>query len=75
MPGGTELVIIAIVVVVLFGAAAIPKFAKSIGQAKSEFEKGIKEGAAESAKDNNDKQENTAGEKTNQGGDDSSRNA
>ena len=44
MPGGMELVLIVGVIVLLFGAAAIPKIAKSIGLAKSEFEKGIKEG-------------------------------
>ena len=44
-----ELWIVLIIVVVLFGASAIPKLAKSIGQAKKEFEKGVKEG--ESADD------------------------
>jgi sec-independent protein translocase protein TatA len=39
-----ELWIVLIIVVVLFGASAIPKLAKSIGQAKKEFEKGIKDG-------------------------------
>tara|TARA_B100001113_G_C21081326_1_gene610079 strand:+ start:1299 stop:1472 length:174 start_codon:yes stop_codon:yes gene_type:complete len=43
MFGSTELIIIALVIFVLFGAAAIPKFAKSIGQAKREFEKGLKD--------------------------------
>lgn len=45
MPGGTEIIVIAIVVIILFGAAAIPKFAKSLGQAKGEFEKGVREAA------------------------------
>lgn len=44
--GSTEILIIAVVILVLFGASAIPKFAKSIGKAKSEFEKGVKEGIA-----------------------------
>ena len=51
MFGSTELIIIALVVFVLFGAAAIPKFAKSIGQAKREFEKGIKENKNDKADD------------------------
>ena len=38
----------------LFGAAAIPKFAKSIGQAKSEFEKGLKEGSKDDSKSKQD---------------------
>lgn len=44
MIGTTELVVIVLVIVVLFGASAIPKFARSLGQAKSEFEKGFKSG-------------------------------
>ncbi len=43
MIGSTEIIIIAVIVFVLFGASAIPKIAKSIGLAKKEFEKGIKE--------------------------------
>ena len=41
MLGTTEIIIIVVVIFVLFGAAAIPKFAKSLGQAKKEFEKGL----------------------------------
>ncbi len=47
MIGSTEIIIIAGVVLVLFGAAAIPKFARSLGQAKKEIEKGIEEGEKE----------------------------
>jgi sec-independent protein translocase protein TatA len=43
MIGATEILIIGGVVFVLFGATAIPKFAKSLGQAKKEFQKGVKE--------------------------------
>ena len=39
MFGTNELLIIALVVFVLFGASAIPKFAKALKQAKTEFEK------------------------------------
>jgi len=41
MFGTSELIIIALIIFVLFGAAAIPKFAKSLGQAKKEFDKGL----------------------------------
>ncbi|MEK9656949.1 MAG: twin-arginine translocase TatA/TatE family subunit [bacterium] len=41
MLGTTELIIIALIIFVLFGAAAIPKFAKSLGLAKKEFESGL----------------------------------
>jgi sec-independent protein translocase protein TatA len=47
MIGHTELLIIVLVVLVLFGASAIPKFARSLGQAKKEFTKAIKEGEGE----------------------------
>lgn len=43
MLGTSEIVIIAIVVLVLFGASAIPKFAKSLGEAKKEFDKASKD--------------------------------
>lgn len=42
MIGSNELIIIALVVMVLFGASAIPKFARSLGQAKKEFSSGSK---------------------------------
>lgn len=45
--GGPELIIVALVVLVLFGASKLPKFAKSLGQAKNEFEKGVKEGTSD----------------------------
>ncbi len=47
MIGTTEIIIIVGVVLVLFGAAAIPKFARSLGRAKKEFEQGLKEGQGE----------------------------
>lgn len=43
--GTPEIIIVAIVVILLFGASALPKFARSIGQAKKEFEKGVSEGS------------------------------
>ena len=51
MFGSQELIIIGLIIFVLFGASAIPKFAKSLGQAKKEFEKGVKEVKAESEDD------------------------
>ena len=43
MIGTTELIVIALVIFVLFGAGSIPKFARSLGEAKAEFEKGFKD--------------------------------
>lgn len=40
---GPDLLIVVIVgAVLLFGGAAIPKFARNLGQTKREFEKGLK---------------------------------
>jgi len=44
MIGTTELLLVAVVVFLLFGASAVPKIARSLGRAKSEFEKGLSEG-------------------------------
>ena len=44
---GPDLLIVAIILVVLlFGGAAIPKLARNLGSAKNQFEKGINEGKA-----------------------------
>ena len=48
--GTPEIVIIAVVVLVLFGGSALPKFAKSLGQAKKEFESGISDNEKSSDK-------------------------
>ena len=49
MIGTTEIIVIAVIILVLFGASAIPKFARSIGEAKKEFSKGAKEEETEGA--------------------------
>lgn len=48
--GNTELVVILVVFLLLFGASAIPKLARSMGRAKGEFGKAKREFAAEAAK-------------------------
>jgi sec-independent protein translocase protein TatA len=45
MPGGPELIIILIVVLVLFGGSQLPKLARNLGKAQKEFKDGIGEGA------------------------------
>jgi sec-independent protein translocase protein TatA len=42
MIGSTEIIVIVVVILVLFGASAIPKFARSLGEAKKEFTKALK---------------------------------
>ena len=44
------LIVIVVVVLLLFGAAAIPKLARSLGQAKGEFTKARKEFDSEAAR-------------------------
>ncbi|MEF8800028.1 MAG: twin-arginine translocase TatA/TatE family subunit [Halolamina sp.] len=43
IPGGPEMLIILLVLVLLFGANKIPKLARSTGQAMGEFQKGRQE--------------------------------
>lgn len=45
--GAPELLIVLIVILVLFGGAKLPKLARSLGQAQSEFKKGLKSPADE----------------------------
>jgi TatA/E family protein of Tat protein translocase len=59
MVHGTEIIVIAIVILVLFGATAIPKFMRSLGQAKAELEKGYKEGLKEKEDGKKDPEDKT----------------
>lgn len=40
MPQGPEWILLILVVVVLFGSSQLPKLARSLGEARKEFEKG-----------------------------------
>jgi sec-independent protein translocase protein TatA len=40
VPGGSELLIILVIVLVLFGGAKLPQLARSVGQAQREFKRG-----------------------------------
>jgi sec-independent protein translocase protein TatA len=42
--GMDGIVVVLVIVLVLFAAPQIPKLARSLGTAKGEFEKGLKEG-------------------------------
>jgi len=46
MPGGPELIIILVVVLVLFGGSQLPKLAKNLGKAQKEFKDGMGEATA-----------------------------
>ncbi len=53
MPGWSELLIIAAVVVLLFGTSKLPKLGGAIGESIKNFKKGIKEDEAPRLKDEN----------------------
>ncbi len=42
--GGQELIIIALLIFLLFGATRLPQLAKALGQSKKAFREGIEEG-------------------------------
>ena len=57
LPGGPELLIVLVVIVLLFGANRIPKLARSTGQAMGEFQRGrqqIEEEISDAAKGETD---------------------
>jgi sec-independent protein translocase protein TatA len=41
----TELLILAAVLILLFGASQLPKLARAIGSSRAEYEKGVRESA------------------------------
>jgi len=45
--GPTELIIVLLIVLLVFGGTKLPKLARSMGQAQKEFKKGLSEGAAD----------------------------
>jgi sec-independent protein translocase protein TatA len=49
--GPTELIIILVIVLVLFGSTRLPKLARSMGQASKEFKKGVNEGDKDEERD------------------------
>jgi sec-independent protein translocase protein TatA len=49
--GAPELLIVLLVILVLFGGAKLPKLARSMGQAQSEFKRGLKEPGKAAADD------------------------
>ena len=52
--GPPELLIILVIVLLLFGGAKLPALARSLGQAKKEFQQGLKDGESDD-KANDDK--------------------
>ncbi len=46
--GPTELIVILVIVLLLFGGAKLPKLARSLGQAQKEFKDGLQDGTSDS---------------------------
>lgn len=61
---GPEWIIVIAVLVLVFGASQLPKLARSLGQAKSEFEKGQKEATTETTSADKADDTGKAAEKT-----------
>jgi sec-independent protein translocase protein TatA len=53
--GTTELVVILLIILLLFGSKKLPELSRSVGQSMSELRKGLNDGKKEQAKkqDNN----------------------
>ncbi len=45
----TELLIVLVIILILFGGAKLPQLAKNLGRAQKEFKDGIDEGQAQAA--------------------------
>ncbi|MDP4691626.1 MAG: twin-arginine translocase TatA/TatE family subunit [Ilumatobacteraceae bacterium] len=52
---GPEFIVVAVVVLVLFGGTQLPKFAKNLGQAQKEFKKGLADGQSDKSGDSDSK--------------------
>ena len=53
--GTPELLVIALVIFLLFGATRLPQLAKSLGQSKRAFKEGLDEGEKETQKELSEK--------------------
>jgi sec-independent protein translocase protein TatA len=72
MAGGTELIIVLVVVLIFFGASRIPSLARSLGSGMSEFRKGVSEGQNEAELEGEEKGEDGVGEEKDLSGEEES---
>lgn len=63
LPGSTELIIILVIILLLFGAKKLPEMARSIGKSSGEFKKGLSEGSQDDAKPANEAEDEAPAEK------------
>jgi sec-independent protein translocase protein TatA len=47
--GSTELIIVLVIVLLVFGGSQLPKLAKNLGKAQKEFKQGLDEGKKDEA--------------------------
>jgi len=52
--GPTELIIVLLIVLLIFGGTKLPKLARSMGQAQKEFKKGLTEGSKDDDESSSD---------------------
>ena len=69
MPGGWEIVIIALLILLMFGAKKLPELARGLGQGIREFK-----GAVDGVKDEIEQSDKPFDDKTNQTGDTETKN-
>ena len=54
MLSGAQLMVIGVIILILFGAQKLPELAKSLGQSKTAFQEGLKEGPSLEEEDKDD---------------------
>lgn len=52
--GSSELIIVLVIVLLVFGGSQLPKLAKNLGKAQKEFKDGLADGAKDDAADDDD---------------------
>ena len=65
MFGSTEIIIIVLIVFLLFGAKSLPKFAKSIGEARKELQKSMDDAKSENNQTTNESSSTKTNEQKN----------
>jgi sec-independent protein translocase protein TatA len=60
--GVDGVIVVVVIIVVLFGGSQIPKLARSLGSAQSQFKKGLEEGKNETSDTESDKATSTDGD-------------
>ncbi len=62
LPGHSEIILIVLIILLLFGAKKVPELSRALGKSLSEFKKGQKEGETPDA-EGGKKEPSTAGDK------------